>query len=500
LPELSRNPTDRNPTVPAVGIDIGTTNMKVVLVGVGAGRVDVVAVAAAPTPQPAGLDRALRQLLQRTLARRPPPAVVGIASMAETGVPLDVSGRPLGNWVRWNSDSAGEADELARRLGRTELIAATGVRPSAKVPLVRWAGLRRRRESEWAAMSAWAGVADLAGLLLTGRLVTDHTLAGRTMAYRLPGAGEPVPEGFDPDLLAEVGLRPKQLPDVAPPGTITGRTRGEFADCGLAAGTPVIIAGHDHAVGAYGAGVRQPGAVADSLGTAEAIITVTATAPDPLAVARAGMSSVVTVGGRHRALLAGSPAAGAALQWWLEHEAAGQDPDELLAAVLRHHVGRAGRPSDLLVLPYPSGRPTPDPDPDARLQIRGRRPDHGPVELAHALLEGLCLHARWMLVEQARLTGLDPTSTTVTVLGAAVTAVPAWSRLKASVRPGPVRIVSTDEPVATGAAILAAANAGLVDPAPCLPARVESAPPAADYDRAFARFVAAATERKDEPG
>jgi len=363
--------------------------------------------------------------------------------------------------------------------------------------MANWAWLRANDPDRWAAMATWAGVADLAGYLLTGRLTTDHTLAGRTMAYRLPPRGGPVPAAFDVDLLAEVGLRPAQLPAVVAPDATAGRVRDrEFVACGLRAGTPVVVAGHDHAVGAYASGVRTPGDVGDSIGTAEAVMSIVAGCPDPVAVGRAGMSTVVTVGGRYRAIIAGSSSAGAMVDWWLRHESAGCTPDELFDEVLACGDG----PTGVIVLPYLSGRQAPDPDPAARLRVLGRRPAHGPVELAKAMLEGLCLQARWMLAEQSRLAG-HPQPPTVYLFGAAVPANPAWVRIKAHVLPGDLRVVPAEEPVAAGAAIIAAARAGCTDAqVPELKWRPGPAVPGAgsDYDQPFARFVAAASGPREE--
>jgi xylulokinase len=85
----------------------------------------------------------------------------------------------------------------------------------------------------------------------------------------------------------------------------------------------------------------------------------------------------------------------------------------------------------------------------------------------------------------------------VYLFGAAVPANPAWVRIKAHVLPGSLRVVRAEEPVAAGAAILAAARAGLTDPdGPELEWRPGTAVTGAgtDYDEPFARFVAAATE------
>ncbi|MEV4351257.1 FGGY family carbohydrate kinase [Actinoplanes sp. NPDC049596] len=460
----------------ALGIDIGTTNTKVALVDVG--EPEVRAVASAPTPAPGELKGVLLELIGRVLAGAAAPEAVGIASMAETGVPLNASQEPMSPWLRWDNGEAGAAaDGLASRLGREQLIGATGVRPSAKVPLAKLAWLREHRPEVWRGMTAWAGVADLACLLLTGQLATDHTLAGRTMAYRL---ASPLPEAFDADLLAEVGLRPAQLPAVVPPGEIAGRvTDPDFAASGLRAGTPVVVAGHDHQVGAYACGVRSPGDVADSVGTAEAVMTVVSGHPDPVRVGRAGMSSVVTVGGRHRAILAGSAGAGATIAWWLTRE-----PDTF------GEVPALGDdPTGVLVLPYLTGRQTPAPDSGARFRVIGRRPEHRPAELAKALLEGLSLHARWMLDEQLRLAG-ETAAPSVFLFGAPVAANPAWVRVKAHVQPTGVRVVREPEPVAAGAALLAAVRAG-VGPGQVLASETVPGGGAA-YDAMLARFVHAA--------
>lgn len=474
----------------ALGIDVGTTNSKVVLVEF-TPAASVRARATAPTSAADAFGPALADLVRAVLADRPAPDAVGIASMAETGVPLDADGAPLGDWLRWDGHRAGaEADELADRLGRDQLIAATGVRPSAKVPLATWAWLRGQRPELFAAMVRWAGVADLACLLLTGRLATDHTLAGRTMAYRLPADG-PSATQFDADLTAEVGLRPDQLPDVVC-ADIAGPVRAPaFVDAGIPSGTPVSVAGHDHAVGAYAAGVRLPGQVADSVGTAEAVFTVVETPPDPREVAAAGMSSVVTVDAAHRALLAGSPGAGAFVQWWLENEACAWSPAPLFAAV---QVLDA-KPSEVIVLPYLHGRQAPAPDPAARVQIIGRA-EHSAAELAHAMLQGLCLHARWLFDEQARLAGA-PATEPVIALGGPLVANPAWSRLKALVTPQPVCLVTEPEAVAVGAALLSAARAGLVDAADTVLDQqpiAEGTQHRGEYEQALAAFVAAALQ------
>ncbi|MCU1431203.1 MAG: Carbohydrate kinase, FGGY-like protein [Actinotalea sp.] len=538
--------TDR-PIGTVLGADIGSTNTKVVLVEVRAAAVRDVASASAPTPATAeGLVATVTALVAQVLAggQRAPDAV-GIASMAETGVPLDADGRPLVPLLRWDGHRAGaQAEDLVRTHGRLELFGATGVRPSAKAPLATLAWLRTAEPEVFRRMAGWAGAADVVALALTGRLVTDHTLAGRTMAYRLPTRGGDVPPTFDRELLGLVGLRPEQLPAASHPEEVAGLVRSAgartdrrgsywadaasaFRGAGVRAGTPVVVAGHDHAVGAWAAGVRAPGDRADSIGTAEAVLTVLAdpphVGPRPGAVADAGMSWVRTVSGRHDALLAGSASAGSMVGWLVDRllrEPAGLPPDVVLEAV-RSRLDADPSPSGVLVLPYLHGRQSPAPDPGARALVLPA--DASGERLAQAVLEGLCLQARWMLDAQSALAYASVAGagrSGVTVLGGPTTTNPAWAAIKARVGPGPLSWVTAREPVATGAALLAAVRAGLLGDdvgrllaggAPALTtsssapsARSRSSPPpssssasasptgAGPYDAVYADFVTAA--------
>jgi xylulokinase len=235
------------------------------------------------------------------------------------------------------------------------------------------------------------------------------------------------------------------------------------------------------------------------------VCTVLAADPVRADVARAGMSLVRTVAGRP-ALLAGSSSAGAAVRWWLEHEAGGRTAEDLFAAVVAlDPADRPSRATGPVVLPYVAGRQTPDPDPAARVRVRGDRAAHGPVALAAALLDGLALHARWMLDAQLDLgAAADPAlrPDRLVVLGGPASRNAAWMRAKAELSPVPVRLVDCAEPVAAGAALLALHRAGLLDPddppvLPALPALPGGAPlpaPQPDADAALARFVRAARD------
>jgi xylulokinase len=491
-----RRPSPPRSAEVAVGIDVGSTNTKVVLLSVGPDAGATVAHESFPTPDgPADLVRrtedAVRGLLERVPSR---PVAVGIASMAETGVPLDAQGKPVGSFVRWNREGRKRPSALVSRLGAQALFDATGVPALGKAPLLVLEALRDTDPERWARLAQWAGAGDLITRALTGRLVTDHTLAGRTLAYRLPARGRTLPQSFDAELLAEIGLHPDQLPSVATPGEPAGIVSPAAAvRTGVPAGTPVVVAGHDHAVGAWGAGVREPGQSADSVGTSEALLRV-ASALDRRAAGAAGMSVTRSVSGEFETLLAGSPAGGSLIAALLRGDLGGTPlrPADVFAA------GTTGEAS-AIALPYPLGRQCPEPDPDARLRFvdgTGQTVDPrtlDPKALASAVLLGLSLQLRWMRDEQERIAG-EPAEGALRMIGGAASGNAAWMRLRADVLGQPLEPVASAEPVAAAAALLAAVRVGAVAPDAVLPTGTPTTPTTERrHDDAFTVFLAAAT-------
>jgi xylulokinase len=99
---------------------------------------------------------------------------------------------------------------------------------------------------------------------MTGQKGTDPSLAGRTMLFDI-GRGE-----WDEKLCALARVPPDMLCPVYAAGAGPGRLLSSVAaGMPVSAGIPVVVCGHDHVCGAFGAGAVEPGEVADSMGTAE---------------------------------------------------------------------------------------------------------------------------------------------------------------------------------------------------------------------------------------
>ncbi|MCK6066504.1 MULTISPECIES: FGGY family carbohydrate kinase [Microbacterium] len=458
----------------AVGLDVGSSTVKASLVELtDAVAVRRVARAATPATVEGLLDTLAAVTRQCVNSARTPVSAVGIASMAESGAPLDAHGHALTPLLRWDRPVQPRHSESVWA-EHPDLAATTGVPATGKPAVVALTALRQDSPAVFAATRYWGGVADLVAHALTGVRATDHTLATRTM---MAGA---IGEAWDAAVLAWLGIEEQTLPEIRPPGDAVATTSPHARRFGLGPGIPVYVAGHDHVVGAWGAGVRRPDEVADSLGTAEAIVRVTAVA-SPARVVAAGFAMGRTVDGGGTTILGGSPACGAMLQWW-ETEHPGDDT----LATLGHLSPDEWRTTQTTVLPYPAGRQCPRPDPGARVRVL--EPGTGPTDRARALLQSLVAHARWMRETADELAG--DTSTDVTVLGSLADRVPAWAPLVAATGVTTHRS-ALHEPVAAAAALLSAVRAGAASDSLALPRRPVAAARAPGLTDAYRRFLAA---------
>jgi xylulokinase len=399
------------------------------------------------------------------------PTAIGIASMAEAGVPIDRRNLPVGDILAWYDPRPDrQAAWLERQVGAPALFARTGLRPEPKYTLPKLLWLREQRAADFTRLRHWAGVSELVALDLTGKLGTNASLACRTLAFDVNR------RCWDRDLLALASLGPDEMPPVLPLGTaVGGLTAAAAARLGLPAGTPVAIAGHDHMAAALGAGAIKPGDVLDSMGSAEQALLVTSAPALIDEVRRGGFSTGCHAVDGLAYVAGGLQSSGALIEWFLdtflgplaggtaEARAGTAAAASAAAAADRYSrfmelLDQAGPgPVEPIVRPYLRGRTAPHRDPAASLEFEGLRETHTLVDLAAAVVDGAAYHVRWMLDELARITNTPLDRVKLTGGGARNRR---WVVAKAALGPGRLEVVRTGEAAALGAALVAGVACG----------------------------------------
>ncbi len=295
-----------------LGLDLGTTRTKALLLDVAGTEV---AVAAGPTPfasEGSRIEMPVERLLQATEhlvaslgADRERVAAVGLAGMAECGAPLDRSGAPVAPVIAWHDPRGTDvAERLVEQFGDA-LGLRTGQRPRSVSTVAKLGWLVANGTN---ALQRWLGVPELVLRSLTGAEVTEHSFASRT------GCWDVVEMTWLEEVAAAAGFSVEVFGPVLPAGSAMGHIDAPTAArWGLPAGIPVTLAGHDHLAGAVGAGAG-PGDLVNSVGTAETVLGTTTTAPDLRTALDLRTPVSVAPGGRGWVILAGAARAGVVLE------------------------------------------------------------------------------------------------------------------------------------------------------------------------------------------
>lgn len=253
----------------AVGIDVGSTNTKVVAIAEGGA---VVARASRPTRR-AGADLAIdaralvvaiEDMVLEVCAGGRQAHALCVAGIGEDGVLVDAARTPLVPALAWFDP---RRQEVFRRL-RPALAGdeTFDVDTDAVGTLVGWSWARAQPGTDRAA--AWIALTDLPAVLWTERLFLSDTLAPRTAAWRSRD------RAWDADRVALALGDERLLPPVIRTGEVVGAIRSpRLAEAGVVAADAVAVAGgHDHPIGGWGVQLMVPGAILDSMGTAEVVV------------------------------------------------------------------------------------------------------------------------------------------------------------------------------------------------------------------------------------
>jgi xylulokinase len=372
-------------------------------------------------------------------------AAVSFASQLDGLVALDASGQPLGRAIIWMDRRAdGLCREVAERISLEAWFARSGCNLDGSHVVAKMAWFARNRPDEDARVERYLLPGSYMLRVVAGADAVDGSNASSTMAL------DPDRLAWDEELLAAFEVDPSRLAPVVGAHEPVGTVLPAFAEStGLSPETLVVAGCGDEMGATLGAGLAEPGAVCDVLGTAEPVCAVAA---EPLRdETRIAECHPHAAPGRW--LLENPGWASGASYRWFRDELGGTDYEELNRLAASVPPGSDG----VVFLPWMGGAMAPVWDADARGAWYGLTPAHSRAHLCRALLEGSAYAFR-DVVEAIRATGLA-TERVVCVAGGSRS--PLVRQLRADATGLPVGWSEDVETTARGAAMLAAAGAGL---------------------------------------
>jgi xylulokinase len=456
-----------------LGIDLGTSGVKVILLPADAVEARPVAEATVEyplfTPRPGWSEqnpedwwdrvaRAVRAVLEQGAIAPEQVAALALSGQMHGAVLLDPRGQVLRPAILWNDARSGpQCAAITERVGLPNLVrwVANPALAGFTAPKILW--VREHEPEQYSRLATVLLPKDYINYRLTGELATEVSDASGTLLFDVAH------RRWSDEMLAALDLSPAILPPVHLSTSIIGGVTPEAARAtGLAAGTPVVAGGADNACAAVGLGVIDDGQVATSIGTSGTVIAPSA---EPRLDPQARLHTFCHAVPDTWYLMGVVLSAGGSLRWFRDTlapeevrrtAAEGRDPyDVIMQEAASAPAGSEG----LFFLPYLSGERTPHGDPDARGVFFGLSLRHTRAHLARSVIEGVTF-ALADSTDLMRGLGLDLSIVRATGGGARS---PFWRQLQADVLNARVVTALADVGPAFGAAILAGVGVGAFD-------------------------------------
>lgn len=445
----------------AVGIDVGTTNCKVVLCKLP--TCDVVHLEKFSSPKIAddtyvdfdvhGLKHQLACALAACadVAAGVPIRFVSIASVGESGVLVYPDGSHDGSSIAWFDTRGKEyADAMHEEGLASAFYGVTGIPAHPNYGLFKLLWMRDHGSKLEGA--TWLPLGDFVAWWLCGEKAQDESLASRTFALDV-SSGEPARQ-----ILDRYGLPAELFPHLQESGTPRGAVRPEISRrTGLPAGCQVCVAGHDHMAGSVACGLDPAGEMLNSTGTSEGILTLN---EQPILTQESfenRLSNGRYVRGGLFSYYASLPTAGFALEWIAGLMGIDEDTffDVLPIEMHRRYLAGEFDGRELIYVPHLRGSGPPRRNPAAQGCLYGFHDGTARDDVFFSATLGLAFELKNLY---AHMLGGEGRAV-AKVIGPSIKS-PLWMQLKADVLGVEVRACRVRESVARGAVMLAAGKAG----------------------------------------
>jgi len=391
-----------------LGIDVGTTSVKVVLVS-NEGIVDEATAyhdLLSPYPNWAEEDAnvwwkniktAVSEIMGRNADKAEKIAAIGCSGMVPAIVLLDKNGDPIRNTIQQNDARA--IDQIERIKGMIDqetLFLRTGGTTNQQHILPRLLWVKENEPEAWDKIDKIMGSYDFAVYKLTGVSSLEINWAVESGAYDIH-TNEWIAED-----LASAGVDIDWLPKVNESMTVVGTTLPELpAELGLPGGIPVIAGSADHVASTLAAGITQNGDLLIKFGGAGDILYCV----EEIATSKELFFDYHIVPEKY--LLNGCMAAsGSLVKWFTSDILECHSPSvfkELDAQAEKVPPASEG----LVILPYFLGEKTPIFDPTARGVLFGLTLSHTKAHIFRAILEAVIYGFRHH-IEVIRKAGYEP--------------------------------------------------------------------------------------------
>lgn len=404
-----------------------------------------------------GILNSVMNVLKQIGKSHPDISGLGVTSFGETFVLADEQGIPLHPAMLY-TDPRGDKQCacLVEKLGREQIIRATGVAPHEMYSLPKIMWIRDNQPEVYARARRIFLMEDFVVYALTGVAQIDYSLACRTMAFDINTLS------WSDLILDTAGVEKTLFSKPVPSGTIAGMLLPAVAEqTGLEATVQVASIGHDQIAAAVGAGAFDSGIAVDGAGTVECLTPVFDTIPDVMTMSKGNFAVVPYVIPGKYVCYAFSYTGGALISWCIGTfaKAEQQQAAQRNLSVNAMLEQQSQSPTGLLVLPHFAGAATPYMDTGSKGAILGLTTATTLSEIYRGCMEGVVYEMRLNL----EALGEDGKKISMLYATGGGARSKEWMQMKADVLNLPITALATVEAGTVGSAMLTGVAVGCFD-------------------------------------
>lgn len=446
-----------------LAIDLGSSQMKLLLMDQSANVVDVVTAGYATkssgngylTQQPMDWEHGLRTGLQK-LKQRQAECLNNIEAISFSGhmsgvVLLDKNGSVLYPCIMLaDSRSHEECGELQEMAGeRISQLTGNPVINAFSLPKLLW--LKKQEPECYEKTWVWLSPKDYLRFLLTGQADTEYTDAYNSLCV------DRKTKDWSYELIASVGLHREKFPVIHGPceraGEVTKTAAGEF---GLKQGTPVYYGAADMACAAVGNRLFEEGDSTLTLGTCATFLAMVS---DAAISCQGKVTYHMHVIPETYYALGSHFNGGLAVNWFSGLFSEGEAADyELVKRLSAEGAGVPAGSCGVMTLPFLAGSGSPYFRPEDSQSVLGVTVSTTRGQLFRSLLEGITYNLKQSLelFEQLHGRPLNPI-----VLGGGGIKIGIWPQIAADILGTPMELAANPDASSIGAALIGGHGCGL---------------------------------------
>lgn len=377
---------------------------------------------------------------------------LSVANQRETIVPVDIEGNPLHNALVWQDRrTTDQVEFIKNKIGEEEIYQTTGltIDPYFSATKILW--FKDKKPEIYRKTHKFLLVSDYIIYKLTGKFVSDHSNLSRTMLFDIRKLK------YSDKIASELGLDLDKMPESVESGVEIGEIVTDETDFDKK--TLVISGAGDQQSAALGVGVVSPGKIKCTTGTGSFILAYLEKPKfDPEKRVLCSCHAVPGAWVQEASIFT----SGAALRWFRDQIGQaecmaveeGQDPYDIITAEAeKSPIGANG----LLLIPHLIGAGAPHWNPYARGLLFGLSLGHKRKDLYRAVLEGVAYEVK-KNIQVFKSLEIEPKELLLTGGGSRSDF---WNQIYADVLGITCVRNIIEEATSLGAAILAAAGAGL---------------------------------------